>query len=69
MLPAALVPAVVTRPEPCGRCHGTVVLSEDTYGRYWRCLRCGETFDLPQAPRRRRRSAPKAPANKRGPFV
>ncbi len=31
----------------CPRCHGDLYLATDIYGRYFNCLQCGFTKDLP----------------------
>ena len=31
----------------CPKCHGDLYLATDIYGRYFNCLQCGFTRDLP----------------------
>jgi ssDNA-binding Zn-finger/Zn-ribbon topoisomerase 1 len=35
----------------CPKCGGDLSLSEDIFGRFWNCLQCGLTRDIPEQPR------------------
>jgi ribosomal protein S27AE len=41
-----LMMVTILRRERCPRCGGNVTLKADTYGRYWSCIQCGQTWEV-----------------------